>query len=116
MAYTDYQKALKIGEKTYKNLASKGKYPYLPVLEDMIAGEPPMSQTRLGLIEIPIELIAGTYTSGRTNAFARDFMPLLPPETEFATKWAELYELLSMSQYLLAVELSAFVRLRRYPD
>ena len=38
MAYTDYQKALKTGEKTYKNLASKGKYPYLPVLEDMIAG------------------------------------------------------------------------------
>ena len=97
MAYTDYQKALKTGEKTYKTLASKGKYPYLPVLEDMIAGEPPMSQTRLGLIEIPIELIAGTYTSGRTNAFARDFMPLLPPETEFATKWSELYDSLCES-------------------
>lgn len=90
MAFTDYQKALKAGEKTYKVSISKGLYPYLPVLEDMLSKERSNAQVKLGLVEIPIELIAGTYTSGRTTAFASDFMPLLEPDTEFAVKWSEL--------------------------
>lgn len=92
MAYTDYQKALKLGEKAYKQAASQGAYPYLPVLEDMILAEKHMAQVKLGLEEIPIELIVGTYTSGRTNAFSCDFMPLLPSDTEFASKWSDLYD------------------------
>ncbi|WP_044974089.1 BMP family ABC transporter substrate-binding protein [Ruminococcus sp. HUN007] len=93
MAITDYQKALKIGLKTKRT----GKNSLLMKLEDRIADEPPMSQQRLGLIEIPIELIVGTYSSGRTNAFASDFMPLLSADTEFATKWSELYDSLTES-------------------
>ena len=92
MSYTDYQKAQKIGEKTYKSCISEGVYPYLPVLEDMLSKEKSESQVSLGLFEIPVELIAGTYTSGRTTAFARDFMPLLEPETEFGSKWSHLYD------------------------
>lgn len=92
MAFTDYQKALKAGEKTFKTCSSKGDYPYLPVLEDMLAKEKSKSQIRLGLVEIPVELIAGTYTSGRTTAFSRDFMPLLESDTEFASKWSHLYD------------------------
>ncbi len=92
MAYSDYQKALKIGEKTYKTASSNGFHPYLPVLEDMLSHEKSQSQVKLGLVEIPIELIAGTYTSGRTTAFAKDFMPLLDPDTEFAYKWSNLYD------------------------
>lgn len=95
MAYTDYQKALKMGERTYRLEGANNKY--LPVLEEIIADMPPMSQVKLGLVEIPIELIEGTYTAGRTNAFSRDFMPLLPAETEFATKWSELYDSLCES-------------------
>lgn len=92
MAYTDYQKALKIGEKTYKICISEGSYPYLPVLEDMLSKEKSESQVKLGLVEIPVELIAGTYTSGRTTAFSWDFMPLLDSDTEFASKWSNLYD------------------------
>lgn len=92
MAYSDYQKALKIGEKTYKTESSKGLYPYLPVLEDMLSKEKSQAQVKLGLVEIPVELIAGTYTSGRTTAFAKDFMPLLDGDTEFAYKWFNLYD------------------------
>lgn len=95
MSYTDYQKAQKIGEKTYKTCVAKGKYPYLPVLEDMMSHENPCSQIRLGLVDIPIELIAGTYTAGRTNAFSRDFMPLLDSNTEFAYKWSTLCDSLT---------------------
>lgn len=92
MAYTDYQKALKSGEKMYKTCVAKGNYPYLPVLEDMLSREKPGSQIRLGLVDIPIELIAGTYTAGRTTAFSCDFMPLLDCDTEFAYKWSQLYD------------------------
>lgn len=95
MAYTDYQKALKIGEKSYKTCVSNGSYPYLPVLVDMLSGEKPCAQVRLGLCDIPIELICGTYTAGRTTAFAWDFMPLLDAETEFAYKWSQLYDSLT---------------------
>lgn len=92
MAYTDYQKALKMGEKTYKACTSKGVYPYLPVLEDMLSQEKSKAQVKLGLVEIPVELIAGTYTSGRTTAFSNDFLPLLDLHTEFASKWSNLYD------------------------
>ena len=78
MSYTDYQKAQKIGEKTYKTCVAKGKYPYLPVLEDMMSHENPCSQIRLGLVDIPIELIAGTYTASRTNAFSRGLTSAIP--------------------------------------
>ena len=50
-----------------------------------------MAQQALGLIEIPVELIAGTKTRARQNSFAPDFMPLLGPDTEFASKWSNLY-------------------------
>lgn len=92
MAFTDYQKALKMGEKAYKACTSKGIYPFLPVLEDMLSNEKSPAQVKLGLVEIPIELIVGTYTSGRTTAFSNDFMPLLAPNTEFASKWSVLYD------------------------
>lgn len=92
MAYTDYQKAQKIGEKTYKSRTSKGQYPYLPALEDMLSQEKSKSQVKLGLVEIPIELIVGTYTAGRQSAFSWDFMPLLDGDTEFASKWSHLYD------------------------
>lgn len=92
MAYNDYQKALKLGEKAYKSCTSKGMYPYLPVLEDMLSQEKSKTQVKLGLVEIPIDLIAGTYSSGRTTAFSNDFMPLLDQHTEFASKWSNLYD------------------------
>lgn len=95
MAYTDYQKALKIGEKTYKSRTSNGQYPYLPALDDMLSKEKSKSQVNLGLVEIPIELIVGTYTMGRQSAFSWDFMPLLDPDTEFASKWSHLYDSLA---------------------
>ena len=41
-------------------------------------------------MEVPLELLVGTKTAGRTAAFASNFMPLLEPDTEFATKWISL--------------------------
>ena len=87
----EYLKARKAAEKEYKAKLAKGEYPYLQALDDILPGNNTMAQQALGLIEIPVELIAGTKTRARQNSFAPDFMPLLGPDTEFASKWSNLY-------------------------
>lgn len=43
-------------------------------------------------MEIPLSLVTGTRTAGRQNAFSKDFLPILPENSEFARKWITLYE------------------------
>lgn len=87
----DYNRALRIGQRTFRRDASRGRYPYLPALEDIVLTQD-TSEEPVGLIEVPIENIKGTKTKGRTEAFASDFMPLLSAGSEFATKWSKLYD------------------------
>ena len=87
----EYMKALKAGEKEYKARVAAGEYPYLAALDDMLPDCGSMPQRRLGIMEIPTGLIAGTKTRARQNSFAPDFMPLLEGDTEFAAKWISLY-------------------------
>ena len=88
----EYIKALKAGEKEYKARLAAGEYPYLPALGDICPDHDTLSQRSLGLLEIPVDLIAGTKTRARQNSFAPDFMPLLDSDTEFAAKWSTLYQ------------------------
>ena len=69
----DYIKARKIGQREYREAISKGDYPYLPVLDDILKDNT-SSEFPVGLMEIPMEFVVGTKTAGRTNAFSRDFM------------------------------------------
>ena len=85
-----YKEALKLGQKEYRACVSAGKDPCLPVLDDMLPPERSATGVPLGLVSIPAEFIVGTKTSGRTNAFARNFMPILAENTEFAQKWERL--------------------------
>ncbi len=91
MDYQAYEQALKLGEKAYRNALSRGKYPYLPALDDILDRVEVLTEEKLGLVDIPLEKIVGTKTAGRQNAFAVNFMPLMKPKTEFADKWANLY-------------------------
>lgn len=92
MAANDYIAALKQGRKGYQSALTKGEYPYLPALDDILSYTEVASIENLGLIDIPLSKIIGTKTAGRTNAFANNFMPLLPEESEFGMKWASLYD------------------------
>lgn len=94
MSVIEYNKALKLGEKEYHSCIAKGKYPYLPVLDDILSHVEVDAQVSLGLVEIPIKSIVGTYSAGRTTAFAGNFMPILESGSEFATKWGQLYDML----------------------
>ncbi len=88
----EYAKARKLAQKAYRTALLKGSYPYLQVLDEILSFTKTSSEIDLGLVEIPLEQIAGTKTAGRTQAFARNFMPLLPEESEFASKWISLYQ------------------------
>lgn len=85
-----YKEALKLGQKEKRQCVSKGQYPYLPILEEVVSKERLASGRRLGVMQIPAEFIVGTKNEGRTNAFAANFMPLLSESTEFAEKWKRL--------------------------
>ena len=92
MSYLIYEKARKLGEKAYREAVSHGKSPYLPVLDEMIGREDIRGEVNLGLVNIPLERVVGTATSGRTTAFAQNFMPILDMKTEFGVKWTKLCE------------------------
>ena len=91
MSYEKYSSALKAGQKEYRNRLMKGDYPYLPALDEILSYVKVEYEASLGLCEVPLELIVGTRTRGRTNAFAANFMPLLDTYSEFANKWIRLY-------------------------
>ena len=56
-----------------------------------------VKRENLGIQTIPAELIAGTVHNNRSNAFSRSFYPLLSAGSEFASKWALLYDSISVN-------------------
>ncbi len=89
-AFDQYNKALRLGQKQYRDCVLHGRYPYLQVLDEFLDESMVAGHTDLGIVEIPIEQIVGTKTQGRHAAFASNFMPLLDPATEFGGKWMNL--------------------------
>lgn len=92
MALYDYTGALRLGRREYQAAVARGGYPYLPVLDDILANANIASEVNLGVIDVPLNRVVGTKTKGRTEAFASNFMPLLGERTEFGAKWAYLYD------------------------
>ncbi|MCM1496901.1 MAG: BMP family ABC transporter substrate-binding protein [Clostridium sp.] len=92
MAYEDYLKAQKMGLKAFKASTSRGQYPYLPVLDEILSHADIECEVKLGTINIPLSQVIGTSTAGRTRAFAANFMPLLDYGSEFSSKWSHLVD------------------------
>ena len=92
MSAEAYQAAHKIAQKAYRSAMNNGEYPYLQALDDFLPYEQTAGEKYVGLLEIPLYLVVGTKTAGRQNSFSNNFMPLLSEESEFARKWANLYD------------------------
>lgn len=92
MVHNDYSKALRLGQREYQSRSRQGLSPYVPTLDEILDETASDSEVKVGLMQIPAERIVGTYAAGRQTALAYNFMPLLPGDTEFASKWANLYE------------------------
>lgn len=86
-----YKEAVKLGQKEVRARLAKNEEPYLPALDDIIPPEKALTGVPLGVIQIPVWFIVGTKTSGRLNAFAANFLPIIDEGTEFADKWETLY-------------------------
>ncbi|MBQ2706428.1 MAG: BMP family ABC transporter substrate-binding protein [Agathobacter sp.] len=92
MSELEYQEALKLGKKEQKKCVAEGRFPYLPVLDEILEHQDVQTEQKLGLMQIPLEYVVGTSTRNRTYAFAANFMPILETGTEFASKWINLAE------------------------
>ena len=90
-AKEEYSKALRMGQKDYKERKAKGKASEPAVLDQILEDQPQLTTVEVGLVEIPIARIVGTKSAGRIAAFTASFLPVLDLETEFAYKWCELY-------------------------
>ena len=91
-AAEQYNRALRLGQKEHKTRTAKGEYPYLWVLDEVLDESLIAGRVEVGLVDIPTSQIVGTKTAGRRTAFANNFMPLLPKESEFGAKWVRLCE------------------------
>ena len=89
-ALDEYARALKAGQREYKELLSAGKEPYPAVLDDILTDITTESTQCVGLVEIPTDQIVGTKSAGRISAFTAGFLPLLDADSEFANKWVTL--------------------------
>lgn len=90
MYLEDYRKARQLGQKEARLSQARGASPYLPVLDEILSAESTCGEADLGLVEIPIELIVGTRSAGRSQCFSHTFYPLMAEDSEFACKWVAL--------------------------
>ena len=88
----DYRKACKRGRRQVSTALSSGQYPYLPALDDVLGESRGAGEIPVGIREIPMELVVGTKTRGRSNLFSCGFLPIADEDTEFAAKWSRLYD------------------------
>ena len=91
-AINQYHAAQKAGLKYYNACLAAHKDPYPEVLEDQINETQASGHALIGTIEIPSDYIVGTLAAGRKMAFAGNFCPILPENSEFASKWISLCE------------------------
>ena len=87
-----YRTAHKKAQKTYREDAEHGRWPYPQVLDDLLEGTHIAGRIEIGVLNIPTDRIVGTVSAGRRSVFSRDFMPLPEPNTEFGAKWITLCE------------------------
>jgi basic membrane protein A len=76
--------------KEYSRNISKGQSGYLPFMEGVLKNIEILYEIDLGLVDLPLKKIIGTYTYARSRSFAGNFMPLLNTGTEFGQKWSAL--------------------------
>ena len=89
-AIEEYRKALKAGQREYKELVAAGKDPYPAVLDTLLPESATLPTQSVGLTEIPADRIIGTKSAGRVSAFTAGFLPLLEESSEFGAKWINL--------------------------
>jgi basic membrane protein A len=82
-------------EEHYKEASKRGKKEYLAkgnlvCLEEVLKDKEIVANVGLGILEIPLKKIIGTYSHLRSISFSKNFMPLAEEKSEFKGKWIAL--------------------------
>ena len=80
----------------------KLRFPLTPVSLNMILDDGMISRKQeLGILEIPTNLIVGVAEdSERRQLYTKDFLPVSPPDSDYADQWCRLYQaLLTKADY-----------------
>ena len=85
-----YLDALKQGMKQKRAAQAAGLPAELPALDTLLAGKETLGEADAGLVQIPMELIAGAASATRATLFSPNYLPLAPEDSEFAVKWGRL--------------------------
>ncbi len=88
-----YRTARRMGLREYSGYISQGRNGYLPFLDGILKNIDIVSEVDLGIVEIPLKKVKGTYTYMRSTSFARNYMPLMDEDSEFARKWEVVYQI-----------------------
>lgn len=74
----------------------KLRFPLTPVSLNMILDDSMISRKQeLGILEIPTNLIVGVAEdSERRQQYTKDFLPVSPPDSDYADRWCRLYQVL----------------------
>lgn len=91
-ASEEYVQARKLGLREYSSYVSQGRNGYLPNLDGILENIDFVSEVDLGVVDLPMKKIKGTYTYMRSTCFSRSFLPLMDPHSEFANKWDAVYK------------------------
>ena len=90
MSKLSYVSAVEHYDKAHSQALRQGGSP--AVLKKLLADNniTAPAEYPLGLLQVPIEQIAGTFDEGRSNAFSSGFLPLIEKGSEFSSKWIDL--------------------------
>ena len=91
-AIEQYRAAVRRGQKYQSACQARGEDPWPQVLQEILPNVSSASRMDIGVTEIPMDAVVGTFADGRRSAFAGNFMPLLSDSTEFSAKWIALCE------------------------
>ncbi|NLK67726.1 MAG: BMP family ABC transporter substrate-binding protein [Clostridiaceae bacterium] len=87
-----YKSARRRALREYSSYISQGRNGYLPFLDGVLKNIEIATEVDLGIIELPVKKVKGTYTHMRSTSFSRNYLPLIDEESEFASKWIAVYE------------------------
>lgn len=88
-----YMSARKLGLKEYSYQISQGRNGYLPFLDGVLKNIDIVSEVNLGIVEIPLRKVKGTYSYLRSISFAHNYMPIMEIDSEMAIKWQNVYNI-----------------------
>ncbi len=91
-AQDTFKAASNQGKREYMAQKSAGKSGHLTSLEGLLQDVEIVSTVPIGLVEVPLKKIVGTYSNSRRLAFASNFMPLSSGQSDFQEKWTRLCE------------------------